>query len=164
MTEQLAQSTKEALRRLAKAVVVLTARHDGVRYAMAATAVNELSMDPPSMLACVNRNASLHPPLDAGADFCINILHLEHEEVARACGGLMKGEERFTLGQWGDHDDGAPFLTGAQANIFCRNEQRFPYGTHDIFIGRVTGVTLHGLVNPLVYVDGRYTRALIEAA
>ncbi|NML08438.1 flavin reductase family protein [Sphingomonas sp. G-3-2-10] len=163
MTEILSQSTREALRRLAKAVVVITSRHDGTRFAMAATAVNELSMDPPSMLACVNRSASLHPPLDAGAAFCINILHLEQEEVARACGGLMKGEDRFTLGEWGESEDGTPFLASAQANIFCTNEARFSYGTHDVFVGQVSGVTLHGDVNPLVYVDGRYTRALIAA-
>lgn len=162
MTEALSLSTREALRRLAKAVVIITTSHDGVRYAMAATAVNELSMDPPSMLACVNRTASIHAPLRAGGDFCINILYCEQADVAQACGGLKKGEERFSLGEWGEAA-GVPFLANAQANIFCTNEMHFSYGSHDVFVGRVSAVTLHGAVDPLIYVDGRYTKALMEA-
>jgi flavin reductase (DIM6/NTAB) family NADH-FMN oxidoreductase RutF len=37
-------------------------------------------------------------------------------------------------------------------------EDRIEYGTHSVIIGRVTDVRLHGDVDPLVYVDGRYTR------
>ena len=56
--DQIAVQMRDALRRLAKAVVVITVRHDGQRYAMAATAVSELSMDPPSLLICVNPEMS----------------------------------------------------------------------------------------------------------
>ena len=60
-------SLRHALRRLAKAVVVITSADASARYAMAATAVSELSFEPPSMLVCVNRTASLYPPLAAQA-------------------------------------------------------------------------------------------------
>src|SRR3546814_5575299 len=49
-TEELAAQAKLALRRMAKSVTVITCRHEGVRYAMAATAADALSMDPPSMI------------------------------------------------------------------------------------------------------------------
>lgn len=156
-TAELAAQTKHALRRLAKAVVVITCAHDRARYAMAATAVNELSMDPPSMLVCVNQSASLHPPLAAGANFCINILHREQEPIARACGGQVKGEDRFGYGSWVESNFGVPVLVGAQANIVCINEKSMTYGTHCIFIGRVVEVSSHGDVEPLMYVDGRYS-------
>ena len=58
-----ALSLREGLRRLAKAVVVITCRHDGQRYAMAATAVSELSMEPPSLMICNKSSASLNSPL-----------------------------------------------------------------------------------------------------
>src|SRR3546814_18320121 len=67
---------------------------------MAATAADALSMDPPSMIVSVNRSASLHAPLSAGANFCINVLSRQQEEISRACGGKLKGEERFALGKW----------------------------------------------------------------
>ncbi len=59
--------TRQALRRLAKAVVVITTRHADQRFAMSATAISELSMRPPSMLVCINRAASIHSPMQAGA-------------------------------------------------------------------------------------------------
>jgi len=155
----LAEQTKEALRRLAKAVVVITARREGRSYAMAATAVNELSMAPPSMLVCVHRSASIHSPLAAGADFGINILHCDQESISRACSGATKGEARFAQGAWGAIH-GTPILLDAQASIVCKNEARVSYGTHEVFLGPVTAVRLHGEVMPLVYLDGRYTRAM----
>lgn len=146
-----------ALRRLAKAVVVITSIKDGQRFAMSATAVSELSIDPASMLICVNRTASLHPPLNEGAPFCINILHSSQQEIANVCAGKVKGEARFETGNWGATADGVPYLKDCQASIACVNEKSVDYGTHTIFIGRVNEVHLDGTVDPLVYVDGRYT-------
>lgn len=154
--EALVKETRTALRRLAKAVVVITARHGDQRFAMAATAVNELSMEPPSVLACVNRTASISMALSAGAPFCINILHASQEMVAQLCSGAAKGEERFAEGRWCDGVNGAPCLTGAQASIVCLNDTSFSYGTHDVFIGRVVEVRCNGPVDPLVYCDGQY--------
>jgi flavin reductase (DIM6/NTAB) family NADH-FMN oxidoreductase RutF len=147
---------REGLRRLAKAVVVITCRHEGQRYAMAATAVSELSMDPPSLLICVNRAASLYLPLSKGADFCVNILHSDHSDISVACSGKVRGEARFALGRWSATTDGCPMLEDAQASFFCRYAQAMSYGTHDIVIGRVEAVFIQGNVNPLVYADGRY--------
>lgn len=153
----IATQVKFALRRMAKSVVVITCRHEGVRYAMAATAADALSMDPPSMIVSVNKSASLHAPLAAGVGFCINILGSNHEEISRVCGGAKKGEERFDVGQWTEGAEGIPVLADAQASLVCHNEQAVSYGTHDIFIGRVLEVRHHGDVDPLVYIDGRYT-------
>jgi flavin reductase (DIM6/NTAB) family NADH-FMN oxidoreductase RutF len=147
---------REGLRRLAKAVVVITCRYEGQRYAMAATAVSELSMDPPSLLICVNRTASLHLPLSQGADFCVNILHSGHSDISAACSGKVRGEARFAVGKWGETPEGCPILEEAQASFFCRYDQAMSYGTHDIVIGRVEAVFIQGEVSPLVYADGRY--------
>ncbi|MFS0737128.1 flavin reductase family protein [Sphingomonas sp. 1P06PA] len=146
-----------ALRRLAKAVVVITCRHQGQRFAMAATAVSELSMEPPSLLICVNRTASLFAPLSAGADFCVNILHSSQETISAVCSGKLKGEARFEQGNWSVSAQlGIPHLADAQAAFACRNDRQIDYGTHAIFIGVVAEVYQHGEVDPLVYVDGGY--------
>jgi flavin reductase (DIM6/NTAB) family NADH-FMN oxidoreductase RutF len=158
MTElsPIALQLREGLRRLAKAVVVITCRHEGQRYAMAATAVSELSMDPPSLLICVNRTASLAVPLSQGADFCVNILHSDHEEISAACSGKVRGEARFAVGKWGATAEGCPILEDAQASFVCRHAQMMEYGTHHVVIGQVEAVFLQGEVSPLIYADGRY--------
>lgn len=157
MDQDIATLMRDGLRRLAKAVVVITTARDGERHAMAATAVSELSMDPPSLLICVNRSASLHPTLASGAPFCVNILTAVQADISKACSGSVKGEARFDLGAWEPTSLGSPRLAEAQACFVCENELRTDYGTHSIFIGRVAEIFVDGPVDPLVYVDGRYT-------
>jgi flavin reductase (DIM6/NTAB) family NADH-FMN oxidoreductase RutF len=162
-TSQTALALREGLRRLAKAVVVITCRHRGVRFAMTATAVSELSMEPPSLLICVNRTASLHAPLSAKAGFCVNILHHSHTDISTLCSGKEKGEARFALGRWEDDASGIPYLADAQASFLCRHEKSLDYGTHCIVIGLVEKVLIHGNVDPLVYVDGTYSRVCLPS-
>jgi flavin reductase (DIM6/NTAB) family NADH-FMN oxidoreductase RutF len=153
-----ALALKQGLRSLAKAVVVITCRDGRVRYAMTATAVSELSMDPPSLLICVNKTASLHSPLTAGADFCVNILSAEQIDIAHQCSGRVKGEARFASGSWDDSHLGAPMLKDAQASFVCRNASKMEYGTHSIFIGEVVAVVNRDEIDTLVYVNGEYGR------
>lgn len=163
-TSQTALALREGLRRLAKAVVVITCQHGGERFAMTATAVSELSMEPPSLLICVNRSASLHAPLSAKAGFCVNVLHRDHADISTLCSGKAKGEARFALGQWRTDDaSGIPYLADAQASFLCRHEQSHEYGTHCIVIGLVEKVLMHGNVDPLVYVDGTYSHVCLPA-
>lgn len=49
----------------------------------------------------------------------------------------------------------------AQASFLCRHEQSLDYGTHSIVIGLVEKVLIHGTVDPLVYVDGTYSRVCL---
>ena len=158
---ELTRDMREAMRRLAASVVVVSARKEGVRYAMAASAVTSLSMDPPSLLVCVNRSASIYPILAQGNRFCINVLSGAHEALAVACSGARKGEARFAIGDWRDDTDtGTPYLCDAQASLICSVDGVQHYGTHGIFIGLVERVLVHGDVNPLVYVNGRYAAVL----
>src|SRR3546814_11371826 len=121
---------------MAKSVTVITCRHEGVRYAMAATAADALSMDPPSMIVSVNRSASLHAPLSAGAGFCINVLARTPEENSRAFGGPRKGEGRFALGEWIQGAEGIPVLAGAQASLLIKDGVLVSYENPGNFIGQ----------------------------
>jgi flavin reductase (DIM6/NTAB) family NADH-FMN oxidoreductase RutF len=156
LNDQLAAQTRLALRRLASAVAVVSCRDRQARHAMTATAVNAMSMQPPSMIVCVNRAASFHAAISAADSFAINILHRSQVEISTGCGGKARGEDRFGFGAWSE-EGGVPVLTDAQARIVCAKEARFDYGSHTIFIGRVIAVGMHGVVDPLIYVDGHYT-------
>jgi flavin reductase (DIM6/NTAB) family NADH-FMN oxidoreductase RutF len=154
--DELAAQTKLALRRLASAVAVVTCRGSDARHAMTATAVNALSMQPPSMIVCVNRASAFHAAISQADNFAINILHRSQIEISTGCGGQVRGEDRFGYGAWGE-ESGVPILTDAQAHVVCAEDAKLDYGSHTIFIGRVTSIGLHGEIDPLIYVDGRYT-------
>jgi flavin reductase (DIM6/NTAB) family NADH-FMN oxidoreductase RutF len=156
--DPIAEQLRAGLRRLAKGVVVVTALHEGRRFAMAATAVNEVSMDPPSLLVCVNRTASLYEPLAGRVGFAINVLSEAHEEICTLCAGKAKGEDRFKVGRWAQFGNGVPYLEDAQASFLCRYETALDYGTHHIVVGRVEDVRIESPVGPLIYANGSFHR------
>ena len=153
---EIATALRTGLRGLAKAVTVISCHHGSTRYAMTATAVNELSMDPPSMLICVNKSASLYAPLADGAHFCINVLQASQADISALCSGKARGEARFSVGSWSDSALGPPYLQEAQASFVCRNVSKLEFGTHVIFVGQVEQVYMRAQNDPLVYMDGRY--------
>lgn len=158
MIDDLKLRTRLALRGMAKSVTVITCSHEGQRFAMAATAVDVISLDPPSMFISVNQASSMHRPLSAGVCFAINILTRSQEAVAQACGGGKRGEDRFTVGDWSETSNGVPFLEAAQAAIICKHECSRVFGTHRLVFGSVVEVRSSvGDFDPLVYVDGRYS-------
>lgn len=150
---------RDALRGLGRSVVIMTTEADGQRFAMSATAVCELSMEPPSLLVCVNKGASIHPALSRGLPFAVNILPHGLEDLANRCAGGVKGEDRFASGSWERSKLGPPVLADAQAALVCESDVKMDYGTHTIFIGRVIQVFETGRRDPLIYIDGRYARA-----
>jgi flavin reductase (DIM6/NTAB) family NADH-FMN oxidoreductase RutF len=152
-----AEDLKRALRRIVRSVVVVTARRGDRAYAMAATAVSEVSLDPPSMLVCVNRKTSLFAALDTGAPLALNVLSSDHEAVSRACGGGARGDARFAVGAWHDAGTGAPpILRDACAVILLDQARTLDHGTHRIIVGNVTDVLFPGAATPLAYFDGAY--------
>jgi flavin reductase (DIM6/NTAB) family NADH-FMN oxidoreductase RutF len=155
-SEQLRINAKQALRRLASSVSVVTCRRSGCNFAMTATAVSALSMEPPSMLVCVNRSAAFHGALRGADEFAINVLSRAHVAISRLCSGEAKGDSRFGVGCW-DTRAAAPVLADAQAAIICRKDTELDYGTHTIFMGRILSIATNGEVDPLIYVDGQYT-------
>ena len=156
---------KDAMRRLAATVtIVTTAAENGDSYGMTMTAVTSLSMDPPSLVVCVNRGASMHEVLvgTRDAEFCVNLLRCGHEPAANAFAGAAEREKRFGTGDWQYNENGTPYLADAQSNLFCTVNAALTYASHSIFVGTVTRVLLDGDVSPLLYADGRYAQLSCE--
>lgn len=154
------QEFRDAMRRLAGTVTVVTVCHHGERHGTTATAVTSLSMAPPSVLVCFNRDSRLHGLLSAADKFCVNLLHTDNVEVSKLFSSPVTSAERFAKGSW--HDDGsggAPWLDGAQSSIQCAKEQQIDYGSHTIFIGRVIEVRNREEIAPLIYCNGSYAGA-----
>jgi flavin reductase (DIM6/NTAB) family NADH-FMN oxidoreductase RutF len=144
------------LQRFAKAVCIITAEHAGRRVAMTATAVCEVSLDPPTLLVCVSDAASISGLLREGDTFTVNVLSADQREIASACAGKLLGEERFSKGIWTRHEPGHWLLEGSQAVLMCSHSQRVAAGSHTIFIGRVDKVTVNDVAAPLVYLNRSY--------
>ena len=151
-----ANSFKDAMRRVASSVTLITTRDaDGSPHGMAASAVIPVSMDPPAILISVNRSSGLHPTLSTHGRFCVNLLSGSHHPLLGAFAQSSRRAERFVTGDWEDGSDTLPFLTSAPAAVTCEVDQRIDYATHTLFIGRVTDVHLADEhLDPLVWFNG----------
>ena len=155
---QLASSFKEAMRRVAATVNVISICVDGRPMGITATAVSVVSMDPPSLLVCVNQAASVHPKIENVLHFNVNVLHRDQAEVATIFADRKLEAQRFIRG-WDNDCLTPPRLRNAQASILCRRIDHHRFGTHSIFIGVVEEAAAREEVDPLVYLDGRYGSA-----
>jgi flavin reductase (DIM6/NTAB) family NADH-FMN oxidoreductase RutF len=152
--EDLLDSFRSAMRHVAATVYAVTTGHGGDRFGILATAVSSLSFDPPSLLVCVNRTASLHAPLATADTFCVNVLGLGNRDVAEH---FMKDRalDRFAVGAW-EEAYGVPVLATAQSSIICRRVHCHDFGTHSIFIGELIAATHREDATPLTYYDRQY--------
>ncbi|MBR0756763.1 flavin reductase family protein [Bradyrhizobium jicamae] len=155
-SEDVRASFKLAMRRFPAAVSVITSADQSRRHGMTATAVTSLSLDPPSLIVCINRATLLHDIMSVGRHFCVNVLRSDQVELSSAFSGAVAPELRFDHGRWLTSEDGVSYLDDAQINIFCRKVAAVPYGTHTIFIGEAAAVKLRDPIAPLIYQDATY--------
>jgi flavin reductase (DIM6/NTAB) family NADH-FMN oxidoreductase RutF len=149
---------REAMRRVASTVNVISICLRNEPMGITATAVSSLSMDPPSLLICINRASTVHAPMGDVTHFRVNVLHRDQEPVARMFSDRSQHALRFSAG-WNVDCELPPSLVDAQASILCRRIDHHQFGTHSIFIGVVEEVTVRDDVHPLVYLNGRYLSA-----
>jgi flavin reductase (DIM6/NTAB) family NADH-FMN oxidoreductase RutF len=150
---------RKAMRSLASTVSVISTADKAGRFGMTATAVCSLSIDPPAILICLNRSASLHQPLLGAGMFCVNVLHADQDALAQAFSRKDSGD-RFAWGNWKTDERGIPVLADAQASVFCDVNGNYNHGTHSIVIGAVHGVLARDQIHPVLYQDGQYTVGL----
>ncbi|HWT12681.1 MAG TPA: flavin reductase family protein [Allosphingosinicella sp.] len=151
----LTERFRRAMRRVASTVNVISICVDGEPMGITATAVSPISMDPPSLLVCINRAAAVHAKMEDVTHFGVNVLHRDQEEIARMFADRARHGQRFVRG-WDNSCSRPPRLLDAQAAILCRRIDHHQFGTHSIFIGVVEEATSREDIHPLVYVDGRY--------
>lgn len=150
----LAENFRAAMRRLASTVALITTGGEGGWNGMAVTAVMSVCTEPPTLVIAVNRSASIHPMLQTGGSYCVNLLGERHERLVGAFSGARKGQERFEQGAWEPGIDGLPILSDALASFLCRISSMVEVGTHSMIFGVVEHIRYHPDVDPLLWADG----------
>jgi flavin reductase (DIM6/NTAB) family NADH-FMN oxidoreductase RutF len=150
---------RQAMRRVASTVNVITICVEGRPMGITATAMSSLAMVPPSLLVCINQTASLHGSIRDVSHFGVNVLHRDQQDLASVFADRAKMDLRFTGDDWEVDCVRPPRLKNAQASLLCRRIDHHQFGTHSIFIGLVEDVQVRSEVDPLVYLHGSYVSA-----
>ena len=136
------------------AVTIVTASFDGAPAGATANAVTSLSLDPPLMLACLDRGSRTLDAVRSQRSFGVNVLSAQQEPLARAFASKAPHTEKFREVSWSERD-GVPILDGAIAWVACSLRDLHPGGDHEIAVGDVVAVGGEG-GDPLVFFGGAY--------
>lgn len=149
---------RNAMRRLAGGVSVITAGRGRDISGMTVTSVSSLSVDPPALIVSINREASSFPLVQRYGAFGVNMLTSDQLDIAERFTGKggLKGADRFTGAQWTTRVSGVPLLTGALAAIDCEVEDIVERHSHALVIGRVLDVAITARTSALAYWQGQY--------
>lgn len=157
-TEVSSADFRGAMRHLTGGVAVITAGRGREITGMTVTSVTSLSVDPPTLIVAINRDASSFPLVRRHGAFGVNILNADQIDVAERFAGKggLKGADRFVGAEWFAGVSGVPLLVGALAALDCEVEEIIERHSHGIVIGRVREVVSSARQAALAYWHGRY--------
>jgi flavin reductase (DIM6/NTAB) family NADH-FMN oxidoreductase RutF len=148
---------RAVLGRFASGVTVVTTRDaNGRDHGMTVSAFCSLSLEPPLVLVCIDRAASMHDQL-AGAEWVVvNILSADQEALSRRFSDL-EADARFDGIGFTRAAHGAPVLDDVLAHLEGRLRTTHDAGDHTILVLEVESATARN-ARPLLYYRGGYAQ------
>lgn len=135
--------------------VVTTKDSNGQNFGITANAFTSVSLDPPLVLVCIDKNAQCYPCFEESGIFAVNILNQQQQEISRRF--ATKGIDKFEGLSWRSGSSGAPLIDGAVGYVECRIVERFEGGDHMIYLAEVIcGTVTSG--EPLLFFRAKYHR------
>jgi hypothetical protein len=113
---------RDVIGRFATGVTVISTVVDGREFGTTASAVSSLSLEPPMLLACLDRTSETGAAIERAGSFAVNILGEEQEALARAF--AVKSPTKFDAIEAEPGTTGAPLLAGARAHRVPRGGDR----------------------------------------
>jgi flavin reductase (DIM6/NTAB) family NADH-FMN oxidoreductase RutF len=146
------------LGRFATGVSVVSARHGPLLSGMTANAVASISVDPPLMMASINRRSETHVAIIGSHAFSINVLAADQQALAECFAQRTTAAKltRFCDAPWHEAETGSPILEGALAYFDCRIVDRVAAGTHTIFVGEIVAAGYREDAEPLLWFGSQY--------
>lgn len=139
----------------ASGVTVITALDGDNPVGTTASAFSSLSLDPPMLLVCLNKDSHTGQVIQATGRFGVNIIGEDGPDLAMRF--ARKGEDKFAGLDWHPGTEGVPLLNQALASVECRMVEQTRGGTHIVFIASAESASLKS-GSPLAYYRGRFGR------
>ncbi|MEO8496604.1 MAG: flavin reductase family protein [Planctomycetota bacterium] len=145
---------RRILGKFATGVTVASTKVGDETWGMTANAVTSLSLDPPLVILCVQKDAHSRDKFEEGGCFALNILSAQQQELSDRF--AFKGPKDFSGLETTTAETGAPILKDALGWVDCKLKEILPGGDHDIFIGEIVAGGASDEGAPLLYYGGKY--------
>jgi flavin reductase len=150
----------KSMRNLAYPVCIASNKANNVKHAITVSSVTSVSIDPPSLLVCINKSSSINVGIKLDSSMAINFLGTGQEEIASICSSKERVLERFENDLWSCGFNRTPYLKDSESIAFCKIANIVEHATHVIVLLSVSEVILNnqGVPDPLLYCDGSYSK------
>jgi flavin reductase (DIM6/NTAB) family NADH-FMN oxidoreductase RutF len=149
-------SLREAFGHFPSGVIAIAAEVNGTLVGLAASTFVPVSLDPPLVSFCVQNTSETWPKLNGLPYLGISVLGESHDDAARML--AAKTGDRFAGLKTVSRDSGAVFIEGTSVWLESAIEQLIPAGDHTIVILRVSAITVHSDVPPIVFHRSTFRR------
>jgi flavin reductase len=150
------QDYRDAMARLGAAVSIITTDGPGGRAGFTASAVCSVTDEPPTLLVCLNRSASVYDAFRANGVVAVNVLGHGQQTLSNLFGGKNPLDERFAAGHWHQQVTGAPALDDALVAFDCRVVDTSQVGSHAILVCEVLAIRSGEPGQGLMYFERAY--------
>ncbi len=142
--------------RFATGVTVVTAVDvEGRERGMTVSAFASVSLEPPLVVMCIDRTASMYDTLFTGEYFAVNILSSTQESIARRFAST--GAQQFEGIGFRAGENGLPLLNDVLAYVECRRVSSAAAGDHAVVVGETLTASLRD-AKPLLYYRGGFAQ------
>jgi flavin reductase (DIM6/NTAB) family NADH-FMN oxidoreductase RutF len=149
-------SLREACGHFPSGVIAIAAEVEGIRVGLAASTFVPVSLDPPLVSFCVQNTSTTWPKLKALPALGISVLGESHDAAVKTL--AAKTGDRFAGLETVSRVSGAVFIEGTSVWLESAIEQLIPAGDHTIVILRVSEITVHPEVPPIVFHRSTFRR------
>ncbi len=160
------QMLRMTMRQWATGVTIVTSANKSAAGTevggMTVSSFTSVSLDPPTVLVCLNKETYTHALIARSGVYAISMLSADQEALSNRFAGAEKEmNARFAGLELSYADTGAPLLPGALAWLDCVVRETMDTNTHTIYVGEVVYAHVNPDAAPLVYHNRGY-RLLTE--
>ena len=148
------ENFKTAMRHFPTGVSVVTSVREGEPRGVTVSAFASVSLEPPLVLICVNREARSYLFISESKIFCVNILAGDQQALAERFASKLR-HNQFEGVAHSKGKTGAAILEGIVAYLDCEVAEEHHAGSHSIFVGRVVACASRS-GSPLGYYNGAF--------
>ncbi len=146
---------RDVIGHFATGVTIVTARDGDTDFGVTASAVTSLSLDPPMLLVCLNKQSRTRGAVSRSGSFAVNIL--DERQGPLALRFATDRDDKFDGVSLRRGDLAHPLLEDALAHLECRVVEEVTGGTHSVFLAVVQRAERFDGA-PLAYFRGKFGR------
>jgi flavin reductase (DIM6/NTAB) family NADH-FMN oxidoreductase RutF len=145
---------KLAMSHFASGVTIVTTEFEGKPFGMTVASFASLSLHPPLVLVCIEKNVKTHEAIAGAGKFAVSILGADQTELSNRFASRI--DDRFAGVTIERGELGLPVIGNAITAIECLLHAQLAGGDHTIFIGEVASVRAREGATPLLYFRSGY--------